>query len=402
MEVKRGYKRTDVGVIPNEWECVAIADVARLESGHTPSKREPAYWGGTIPWVSLHDTDLLDGPEIVSTTQMITEDGLNNSSARLLPKGTVVFSRTATVGKATLLDKSMATSQDFANYVCGPRLHNHFLVYLFRGMGRTWQSLMAGSIHNTIYMPVFKSLKIALPPVEEQRAIAEALSDVDTLLRGLDQLIAKKRDLKQAAMQQLLTGQTRLPGFHGEWAVKSFSDVSWFQEGPGVRNTQFTSSGIKLLNGTNIFRGVLNLETTDRFIAEKEARGAYAHFMADEGDIVIASSGITIERLHEKVAFVRAQDLPFCMNTSTIQVQAACRRFSPEFPVPVSHQRWFQTNDWRAGDWFCSIKFWSVSRGEGFDFHAFSPRTNRHRRGAVGYGCGAVGIGAAAREDPRP
>ncbi len=119
----------------------------------------------------------------------------------------------------------MATSQDFANYICGPKLHNHFLVYLFRSMGRTWQGLMAGSIHNTIYMPVFKALKIVLPPVSEQREIAAALSDIDALLACLDRLISKKRDLKQAAMHQLLTGQIRLPGFQGEWAVKRLGEL---------------------------------------------------------------------------------------------------------------------------------------------------------------------------------
>jgi type I restriction enzyme S subunit len=161
------------------------------------------------------------------------------------------------------------------------------------------------------------------------------LSDVDGLLGALDRLIAKKRDLKQAAMQQLLTGQTRLPGFKGEWVVKTFGEVCWFQEGPGVRNTQFTTSGVKLLNGTNIFRGVLNLDTTTRFIAEKEAYGSYAHFMADEGDIVLASSGITIERLHEKVAFVRRDNLPFCMNTSTIRFKPLEGRLVSSFLFQV-------------------------------------------------------------------
>jgi type I restriction enzyme, S subunit len=210
VDVKPGYKQTEVGVIPDQWDCASIASVARLESGHTPSKRKPSYWGGSIQWVSLHDTKSLDGSQIWATSKTITDDGLNNSSARLLPEGTVVFSRTATVGKTTVLGRSMATSQDFANYICGPNLYNHFLVYLFRSMGTTWRGLMAGSIHNTIYMPVFKALKIALPPLPEQRAIAAALSDVDALLDGLDRLIAKKHDLKQAAMQQLLTGQTRL------------------------------------------------------------------------------------------------------------------------------------------------------------------------------------------------
>ena len=229
--MKPGYKQTEVGVIPEEWQCARMSEIAKLESGHTPSKREPSYWGGSIPWVSLFDTEGLQGREIFETAKMVTEEGLNNSSARLLPKGTVVFSRTATVGKTTVMGRDMATSQDFANYICGPKLHNHFLVYLFRNMGRTWKSLMAGSIHNTIYMPVFKALQIILPPLPEQRAIATALSDVDGLLGGLDRLIAKKRDLKQAAMQQLLTGQTRLPGFHGEWEVKRLGEIAHIKTG---------------------------------------------------------------------------------------------------------------------------------------------------------------------------
>jgi type I restriction enzyme S subunit len=155
--------------------------------------------------------------------------------------------------------------------------------------------------------------------IGEQSAIAEALSDVDALIGALDRLIAKKRDLKQAAMQQLLTGQKRLPGFSGEWEEKSLTQLCWFQEGPGVRNTQFTRSGIKLLNGTNIFRGEINLQTTERFISEKVAFGPYAHFLTEAGDIVIASSGVTIEKFHEKVAFVKNSHLPLCMNTSTIR-----------------------------------------------------------------------------------
>jgi hypothetical protein len=120
----------------------------------------------------------------------------------------------------------MATSQDFANYVCGERLHNHFLVHLFRYMAPEWTRLMAGSTHNSIYMPVFRDLQILLPALPEQRAIARAIEDVDALLDALTQLIAKKRDLKQAAIQELLTGKKRLPGFSGEWKLKRLDTVS--------------------------------------------------------------------------------------------------------------------------------------------------------------------------------
>lgn len=247
MEVKPGYKQTDVGVIPEDWSEVNITSVARLESGHTPSRKKPNYWNGAVQWISLHDTGKLDSLEIYSTTQTITENGLKNSSARLLPAGTVAFSRTATVGKCCVMARAMATSQDFACYVCGPSLNNHFLVYLFRGMDRVWRGLMAGSIHNTIYMPVFKALKIPLPPVKEQRAIATALGDMDALLDGLDRLIAKKRAIKQATMQQLLTGQTRLPGFSGQWEVKRLGDALAIRHGRSQKDVEANNGAYPIL-----------------------------------------------------------------------------------------------------------------------------------------------------------
>lgn len=133
------------------------------------------------------------------------------------------------------MGQEMATSQDFANYICGPKLHNNFLVYLFRNMGRTWKNLMAGSIHNTIYMPVFKALQIILPPLSEQHAIAEALSDVDSLIESLEQLIAKKLQTKQGAMQELLTGNRRLPEFSGEWEVKRLGGIASIHRGASPR-----------------------------------------------------------------------------------------------------------------------------------------------------------------------
>jgi len=177
-------------------------------------------------------------------------------------------------------------------------------------------------VEPTGYNRHFKFLKervFSCPELNEQHAIAEALSDADALIASLDTLIAKKRDLKQAVMQQLLTGKTRLPGFKGEWRNAILPELTWFQEGPGVRNYQFTRSGVKLLNGTNISSGQLDLDTTERFISKDEAFGRYSHFLADAGDIVIASSGVTIDRFHEKIATVHEGHLPLCMNTSTIR-----------------------------------------------------------------------------------
>ena len=110
--------------IPDGWRLVRLVDYARLESGHTPSRDVPGYWNGSIPWLSLHDTSTLNQHIIRTTRYYVTMEGINNSSARLLPEGTVAFSRTATVGKCVILGRAMATSQDFACYVCGPHVVN--------------------------------------------------------------------------------------------------------------------------------------------------------------------------------------------------------------------------------------------------------------------------------------
>ncbi|KDB02153.1 hypothetical protein U879_18640 [Defluviimonas sp. 20V17] len=177
--------------------------------------------------------------------------GIANSSARLLPKGTVALSRTATIGKVAILGREMATSQDFACYICGPRLLNSYLAHLFRGMGGEWERLMAGSTHNTIYMPTFQNLQILVPSMPEQEAIAEALSNADGLIEGLERLIAKKRLIKRGAMQDLLTAKRRLPGFSGEWKEKHLGEIAAVIMGQSPRSAAYNSEarGLPLIQG---------------------------------------------------------------------------------------------------------------------------------------------------------
>lgn len=292
-QLPKGYKQTEVGIIPEDWQVKRITDIARLESGHTPSKRNPAYWNGSIQWISLHDTEALDENEIVQTQKTITVEGLNNSSARLLPKGTVVFSRTATVGKVSLMGQDMATSQDFANYICGPGLSNLFLVYLFRGMSSTWKRLMAGSIHNTVYMPVFRELRIPLPPtLAEQEAIAEALSDADALIESLEQLIAKKRLIKQGAMQELLTGKRRLPGFNGEWEVKRLGDCLLSMPGYGIN-----APAVEFSDHLPMYIRITDITDDGRFAPDPPVSVDHPNspkYFLENGDVVVARTGASV------------------------------------------------------------------------------------------------------------
>lgn len=152
---------------------VPLTDVATLATGHTPDRSRPDYWDGDIPWVSLTDIRRVDGCVAAHTAQSITQAGIDNSSAVRLPADTVCFSRTASVGFATILGTEMATSQDFVNWICGPRLVPLYLMWAFIQSRRYMLSQSTGSTHKTIYFPTAKRFHIYLPAIEQQYKFAD-------------------------------------------------------------------------------------------------------------------------------------------------------------------------------------------------------------------------------------
>lgn len=157
--------------LPVGWQWVPLLRIARQETGHTPSRSQPSYWDGGVPWVGIRDAGAHHGRRIDKTAQTISDEGLANSSARLLPAGTVCLSRTASVGYVTILDRPMATSQDFATWTCGSALLPEYLMLALLAEGDDIRKFGMGSTHTTIYFPEIRALHIALPPLEEQREI---------------------------------------------------------------------------------------------------------------------------------------------------------------------------------------------------------------------------------------
>ncbi|RIL07827.1 MAG: hypothetical protein DCC71_01740 [Proteobacteria bacterium] len=166
-----------------------------MKTGHTPSRSEPEYWEDCeIPWFTLADVwQLREGRVYLGeTAEKISRLGLANSAAELLPAGTVVLSRTASVGFSGIMPAPMATSQDFWNWVPRSQILPEYLLYLFRAMTQVFQRLTMGSTHKTIYQPDAARLCICVPPPDEQRAIADFL---DAQTAKIDALVAKKRAL---------------------------------------------------------------------------------------------------------------------------------------------------------------------------------------------------------------
>lgn len=157
---------------PSGWEWKKLSDIAKLESGHTPSRKRSDWWGGDVPWIALADIRKHDGKYIQATDEYTNSEGLANSSARLLPESTVVMSRTASVGFVAIMGRPMATSQDFVNWVCGDELNPRFLMHLLIASRTYLLTLSSGAVHRTIYMPAVKAMHVCVPHRSVQDRIA--------------------------------------------------------------------------------------------------------------------------------------------------------------------------------------------------------------------------------------
>ena len=204
-----------LGEVPAHWQVNRTKHVARLRSGHTPSRQHPEYWQDcTIPWFGLADVwQIRNGQiEYVSdTSEKISELGLANSAARLLPRGTVILSRTASVGFSAILGVDMATTQDFVNWICGPTIRPEYLLYVFRSMEHEFRRLTMGSTHQTIYMPDVGSFSTPIPPLPEQDDIIAFIrgetTHLDAVMTKVREAIARLTELRTALISAAVTGR---------------------------------------------------------------------------------------------------------------------------------------------------------------------------------------------------
>ena len=182
------------GQSPPGWTWHALTDLARLETGHTPSRDREDWWGGDLPWIALPDIRRVDGHVAFETLETTNSEGIAHSAARVLPTETVVMSRTASVGFVTRMGRPMATSQDFVNWVCGPDLDPEFLMHLLIRSRSEIRSLASGAIHKTVYFPTVKSFRVCIPAITEQRRIASELRERLATIDAMESAIRAERE----------------------------------------------------------------------------------------------------------------------------------------------------------------------------------------------------------------
>ncbi len=209
-----------LGEIPAHWEVIRTKYAARLETGHTPSRHHPEYWENCIfPWFSLADVWQIRNEVkeyVYNTKERISEIGLRRSSARLLPKGTVLVSRTASVGFSAIMGTEMATTQDFVNWICGSRIKPEYLLYVFRSMKYEFKRLTMGSTHQTIYMKDVEKFCSPIPPIQDQEKIVSFIRaenvKTEKLVGKIKEAITRLEEYRSALITAAVTGKIDVRG----------------------------------------------------------------------------------------------------------------------------------------------------------------------------------------------
>ena len=269
MEVKAGYKQTEAGLLPTDWDTTQLGACVKITSGASPSLFR--FSGSGIPYFKVEQLSNSEKYLSAADTPYLFERG------PIVPAKSVVFAKRGaaiSLNKVRILSEESFMDTNLMALTPQVGLDSDYLFYAlgFIGLWRFADTTSIPQINNKHIKP----LAFPLPTVEEQRAITAVLSDVDALLGGLDRLIAKKRNLKQAAMQQLLTGQSRLPGFREEW--------EWTKVGSIVREGKQTQRQA----GTGIKSGLYKFFTNNTQDDEN-----YLNQFDFEGQAVIANTGGT-------------------------------------------------------------------------------------------------------------
>ena len=225
MELSAGYKRTELGVIPQQWGVKPLGEIGSVLMCKRVLKHQ-THERGDVPFYKI---GTFGGVADAFIPQSLYDEFRRKYS--FPRKGDVLISAAGTIGRTVIYDGAPAYFQD-SNIVWidndESTVTNAFLWHRYQVT--KWSVSHGGTVARLYNENIRADIHIPVPAIPEQRAIATALSDVDALLAKIDQIIAKKRDLKQAAMQQLLTGQTRLPGFSGEWEVKRLGDLLSYEQ----------------------------------------------------------------------------------------------------------------------------------------------------------------------------
>lgn len=281
--IPQGYKATALGIIPQEWEVRPLNYLGAICSGGTPDTEVAEYWNGDIAWCTPSDITKLDTKYIESTEVKITAKGLKESSATLLPPRSIVVCTRATIGNAAICNTEIATNQGFKNIIPNEKTNPEWLYYIIIYSKPRLVRFGCGSTFLEVSKKDFSRFKIAVPPLAEQRKIAEVLSVWDEAIEKQARLIEKLALRKRGLMQRLLSAKLRLPGFSDPWKELKINKITIIRKGEQVnKDVLFSNAKYPVINGGITPSGYLDIYNTKAntiTISEGGNSCGYVNFM---------------------------------------------------------------------------------------------------------------------------
>lgn len=289
MEETRKYKQTELGLLPEDWEVVKLGEIGELAMCKRIFQNETSEMGD-VPFYKIGTFGKTPDAYISYAKYLEFK-----SAYRFPNEGDILISAAGTIGRIVVYDGKPAYFQD-SNIVWlahnGKTLRNDFLFYVYQITDWNTENTTIARLYNDN----FNKTTIPLPPIEEQHRIASALTSIDNLIDSLDRLIAKKRDIKQGAMQQLLSGKKRLKGFTEPWMEKKLGDMA-----------ETASGGTPSRSNIDYYKGHIcwftTSELTDNYLYDSnehitnEALSCSSAKLFPTGTLLIAMYGATIGRL---------------------------------------------------------------------------------------------------------
>lgn len=283
--VAEGYKNTKIGVIPKDWKVVHLNKVATIVGGSTPSSFNKSYWNGNINWFT--PTEVGESKYVYKSIRKITQLGYENCSAKILPVGTIILTTRAVIGDLSILKVKACTNQGFQSFITNRLINNEYLYYRLAVLKNILLLNASGSTFLEISLNKLRNIKIPLPPLSEQNAIATALSDADALISATEKLIAKKKAIKQGAMQELLKPKEG-------WEEKALGEVAEIRKGQLITEKTSVLGNVPVVGGgveVSYYHNTANREGTTITIS---ASGANAGYVSIHNYPIFASDCSTI------------------------------------------------------------------------------------------------------------
>lgn len=267
-------------IVETKWDLVKLGDIAEIQSGGTPSSEIAEYWDGDICWATLVDTK---NKYLTNTQRKITETGLKNSSAKLLPINTVIFSSRATIGDVTIAKVETATNQGYKNFICNEKIDHEYLYYILKYYANEIASLASGMTFKEISKTVISNFKIPLPPIDIQQQIVAECEAIDTAVQDSEKTINN-------AWQEIDDKLNLI--FAENYPVKKLSSVIEIIGGgtPSTKNSEFWSGDIPWLSVVDFNNEQRFVSTSEKKISELGLKNSSTKYL-NVGDLIISARG---------------------------------------------------------------------------------------------------------------